>query len=287
MKLYINTILIFSLLFWGALGRVFKGCSKADDVAHAGNYVKTLDHIPYQTNYKTMGRYLTSEAVIKDPILFKRNLEATEIVDIKVINDLKMKDPSIKKQVDNIDEKFLPSERIAEYQKIFEKHAKSINFHDYKKLFKVVKLASKMKKFYILDGNVKDDNKEVPENYTYSKNGFNVHIPKGFNEITSLQNPIIDKIWMSDSAMITVYSFEKNDKKSLEEWKNFKAENRKILQLFESEERLINHSVFCEGEKVYGSLKILKQGNKILFVEVSFDDHLSYIDGRKDLLSKI
>ncbi|MFP3593005.1 hypothetical protein [Chryseobacterium sp. SIMBA_038] len=287
MKLYINTILIFSLLFWGTLGRVFKGCSKADDVAHAGSYVKSLDHIPYQTNYKTMGRYLTSEAVIKEPLLLKRNLEATEIVDTKVINDLKMKDPSIKSQVDNIDEKFLPSERIAEYQKIIEKHAKNINFHDYKKLFKVVKLASKMKKFYILDGNVKDDNKEVSENYTYSKNGFNVHVPKGFYEITSLQNPIIDKIWMSDNAMITVYSFEKNDKKSLEQWKNFKGENRKILQLFESDERLINHSVFFEGEKIYGSLKILKQGNKILFVEISFDDHLSYIDGRKDLLSKI
>ncbi|SHL48378.1 hypothetical protein [Chryseobacterium polytrichastri] len=287
MKLYLNTILIFSFLFWGALGRIFKGCSKADDVAHAGSYVKNLDHIPYQTNYKTMGRYLTSEAVIKDPILFKRNLEVTEIIDNKVINDLKMKDPSIKSQIDYIDEKFLPSERIAEYQKIIEKHAKNINFQDYKKLFKMVKLASKMKKFYTLDGNVKDDNKELPENYTYSKNGFYVHIPKGFYEITSLQNPIIDKIWMSDNAMITVYSFEKNDKKSLEEWKNFKGENRKILQLFESEERLINHSVFFEGEKIYGLLKILKEGNKILFVEVSFDDHLSYIDNRKDLLSKI
>lgn len=287
MKFCFNTILIISFLFWGALGRVFKGCSKADDAVHAGSYVKNLDHIPYQTNYKTMGRYLTSETMIKDPVLLKRHIETAELVDTKIINDLKIKDPQLKEQIDKIDLKYLPSERLAEYQKIIDSHLKDINFEDYKKLFKVLKVISKMKKFYNLDGNVKDNNQEVGANYSYSKNGFNVHIPEGFHEITSLQNPLIDKIWVSDKAMITVYAFEKNQEKSLEEWKKFKGENRKLLQLFESDEDLINHSVFSEGEKIYGSLKILKKGKKILFVEISFDDHLSYIENRKNLLSSI
>lgn len=287
MKFCINTILIVSFLFWGALGRVFKGCSKADDAVHAGTYVKNLDHIPYQTNYKTMGRYLTSESVIKDPVMLKRHIETAELVDTKIINDLKLKDPKLKEQVDQIDLKYLPSERVAEYQKIIESRIKDINFTDYKKLFKVLKIASKMKKFYHLDGNVKDDNKEVEDKYTYSKNGFDVHIPPGFHEITSLQHPLIDKIWISEKSMITVYTFEKNQEKSLEEWKVFKGQNRNRLQLFESEKDLINHSVFSEGEKIYGSLKILNKGKKILLVEISFDDHLSYIEYRKKLLSEI
>lgn len=280
-------LLIISFLFWGALGRVFKGCSKADDAVHAGSYVKNLDHIPYQTNYKTMGRYLTSETVIKDPVLLQRHIETAELVDTKIINDLKVKDPKLKEQVDQIDLKYLPSERLAEYQKIIESRIRDINFTSYKKLFKVLKIASKMKKFYHLDGNVKDDNKKVGDNYIYSKNGFDVHIPAGFHEITSLQNPLIDKIWINDQSMITVYNFEKNQEKSLEEWKKFKGENRKLLQLFESEKDLINHSVFSEGEKIYGSLKILNKGKKVLFVEIGFDDHLSYIEYRKKLLSAI
>ncbi|MFN1217049.1 hypothetical protein ACKW6Q_08690 [Chryseobacterium kwangjuense] len=287
MKFCFNMILIISFLFWGALGRVFKGCSKADDAVHAGSYVKNLDHIPYQTNYKTMSRYLTSEAVIKDPVLLQRHIETAELVDTKIINDLKVKDPKLKEQVDQIDLKYLPSERLAEYQKIIESRIRDINFTSYKKLFKVLKIASKMKKFYHLDGNVKDDNKKVSDNYIYSKNGFDVHIPPGFHEITSLQNPLIDKIWINDQSMITVYNFEKNQEKSLEEWKKFKGENRKFLQLFESEKDLINHSVFSEGEKIYGSLKILNKGKKVLFVEISFDDHLSYIEYRKKLLSII
>ncbi|WP_080778000.1 hypothetical protein [Chryseobacterium phocaeense] len=287
MKFCFNMILIISFLFWGALGRVFKGCSKADDAVHAGSYVKNLDHIPYQTNYKTMGRYLTSEAVIKDPVLLQRHIETAELVNTKIINDLKITDPKLKEQVDQIDLKYLPSERLAEYQKIIDSHIKDINFSEYKKLFKLLKVISKMKKFYGLDGNVKDNNQEVGANYSYSKNGFNVHIPTGFHEITSLQNPLIDKIWVSDQAMITIYTFEKNQEKSLEEWKKFKGENRKLLQLFESEKDLINHSVFSEGEKIYGSLKILNKGKKVLFVEISFDDHLSYIEYRKKLLSAI
>lgn len=287
MKLFINTILILSLLFWGALGRVFKGCSKADDAAHAGTYMRKLDHVPYQTNYKTMGRYLTSEAVISDPGLLKRHIEVTEIVDIKVINDLKVKDPDLKNKIDLIDKKLLPSERLVEYQKIIESHAKNIKFNEYEKLFKTLKMASKIKKFYTLDGNVTDDNPEIKENYSYSKNGFTIHIPQGFYEITSLQNPVIDKIWITDKAMITVYSFEKNYEKSLEEWKKLKGENQKILHLFHSDENLINHSVYMDGEQIFGSLKILKKGKKVLLVEVSFDDQLSYIENRKHLQSKI
>ncbi|MGG5209718.1 hypothetical protein ACQWU4_12270 [Chryseobacterium sp. MIQD13] len=287
MKFCINTVLMISFLFWGALGRIFKGCSKADDTVHAGAYVKNLDNIPYQTNYKTMGRYLTSESVIKDPVLLQRNIETAELVDTKIINDLKIKDPKLKEQVDQIDLKYLPSERLAEYQKIIESRIRDIDLMGYKKLFKVLKIASKMKKFYHLDGNVKDDNKKVSDNYIYSKNGFDIHIPPGFHEITSLQNPLIDKIWISDKSMITVYTFEKNQEKSLEEWKAFKEQNRNRLQLFESEKNLINHSVFSEGEKIYGSLKILNKGKKILFVEISFDDHLSYIEYRKNLLSEI
>ncbi|MBL1223379.1 hypothetical protein JET18_21235 [Chryseobacterium sp. L7] len=287
MKFSINTVLMVSFLFWGALGRVFKGCSKADDAVHAGTYVKNLDHIPYQTNYKTMGRYLTSESVIKDPLTLQRHIETAELVDTKIINDLKLKDPKLKEQVDQIDLKYLPSERVAEYQKIIESRLRDIDFMSYKKLFKVLKIASKMKKFYHLDGNIKDDNKKVGDNYIYSKNGFDLLIPPGFHEITSLQHPLIDKIWINDKSMITVYTFEKNQEKSLEEWKVFKGQNRNRLQLFESEKDLINHSVFSEGEKIYGSLKILNKGKKILFVEISFDDHLSYIEYRKKLLSEI
>lgn len=287
MKFSINTVLMVSFLFWGALGRVFKGCSKADDAVHAGTYVKNLDHIPYQTNYKTMGRYLTSESVIKDPLTLQRHIETAELVDTKIINDLKLKDPKLKEQVDQIDLKYLPSERVAEYQKIIESRLRDIDFMSYKKLFKVLKIASKMKKFYHLDGNIKDDNKKVGDNYIYSKNGFDLLIPPGFHEITSLQHPLIDKIWINDKSMITVYTFEKNQEKSLEEWKVFKGQNRNRLQLFESEKDLINHSVFSDGEKIYGSLKILNKGKKILFVEISFDDHLSYIEYRKKLLSEI
>jgi hypothetical protein len=289
MKLYINTILAFGLLFWGALGRAFKGCSKADDIAHAGSYVKNLEHVPHQTNYKNLGRYVAAEAaIIKDPILLKRHMELTEFVDRRVLDDLALKNIEVKNQLQHIDDKFLPSEKMNEYGKLLEKYSKSINFKNYSGLFETLDFMTELKDFYDLYGNV-DGNKyeEKTKDINLTKNNFKINIPNDLYEITSVTNPLVENIWANGKTAIFVYSFKNNYQQALKEWKESKEKNNKHLTIFAENENLINFKISDRENDIFGCLKVLREGKKILFVEVAFKQQVDFLKDHNSIVEKI
>ena len=289
MKLHFNTLLVFCLLFWGALGKVFRGCSKADDLAHAGSLVKTVEHTPYQLSTKSLGRYISAEAsVLRNPAALRRHLDITETVDRRVLEDLAINNSEVKAELKSIDEKFLPSEKMKEYNDMIEKYGKNINFERYKSLFETLDFASTVKDFYELDGNMNNTPfKELTQNVINNQNGFTVHIPDHFYKVTSLTHPLINDLWINDKAAIMIYSFKDNYQKSLEEWKQAKAEDHKSLNIFAEQENLITFSVSDRKDKLFGCVKVLKKGKKVLFIEMAFKNQVEFLNQYKTLMAKI
>ncbi|GEM_PF-6149488 len=290
MKLYIHTAFAFSFLFFGALGRAFKSCSKADDIAHVGSYAKNLEHLPHNTNIKSLGRYATLEAsVIKDPVALQRYLELTEVVDRRVLEDLAMTNNEVKIQLKTIDEKFLPSEKMKEYGKLIEKYIKNIDPKNYEELFRTLHLASKVKEMYALDGNI-DQNKfdEKTKDFSIKKKKLTVNIPDGYYELSSVTNPFIDNIWINDKSAIFIYSFHKNYEKTLEEWKLSKQKNNLHLNVFAEKEELITFKVSnSKNEELFGFVKVLKDGDKVLFIETIFKHQVYFLKEYKALAAEI
>lgn len=258
-KLFLINI---SLLFLVGFFRVFKNCSKADDLARAG-HVRNLDDASYIRSYQPIGKY-AKISIIADEQYATKLVSLEEEIDMLWLQDLKAKKPELKNVIENAEYDINSATKSQKVKALQEEYFSNSEKATYEMMFKTAKTALDLITFYHVEGKeLSPENKNSPDAKTFSYEGFQLKIPENYLEINSLSHPFVQKIWIKENTTLSVYKVQSDSISSiLNQWRTYKKGAQNHVMSNFSDHVNYPYQILMKNQIRYGYLKFVEKKKK-------------------------
>lgn len=261
----------FAILFLVGFFRGVKMCSKADDLAHTGSYVRNLDNVQYTRSYKNVGAYTAVLNGSDNVATAEKIARAENAADEILFAEIKAKHPELKNQIETLNQLENPIQKTIYSRNFKSEYLSSEDLLKFENLSKTIKFVLDIKEFYQLEGTAESkENKTLSENKIYKAAPFQINIPAGFVEVTTLLHPQLFGVWSNGNVEIYAYPIAKTKQEAIAKRRAFKKSDKRILLSEKDEPTTSEYTIVSKHEVRFGKMKIIQENGKFVIIEVEY-----------------